>query len=219
MFDSVLSIIAPHRCLVCGHEGSLWCDYCQPSAPAAAERCFRCHALSPGGRTCLRCRRVSPLFSVQSATRYEATPKRLIWKLKFERAYAAALPAAMIMAARLDIPEDAIVTHIPTSTNHVRRRGYDQARLLARRIAKLKNSTCQETLMRLGQQEQHSASRLQRLTQLQNAFQVVNGDRIWGRHVVLIDDVLTTGATLDAAARTLKSAGAKRITALVFAQA
>ena len=64
-----------------------------------------------------------------------------------------------------------------------------------------------------------SASRQQRLSQLEEAFRVIRPERINGAHVLLVDDVITTGATLEAAATILKRAGAKQVSALVFAQA
>src|SRR6185312_17317740 len=86
MFDALLSLIAPHICVQCGIEGTLWCEACRASAPLAVERCYKCHALSARGRTCVSCRRASPLYGVQAATRYENSAKRLIWRFKFERA-------------------------------------------------------------------------------------------------------------------------------------
>ena len=219
MLDALLSVIAPHTCLDCGAEGTLWCARCRQTAFIAPERCFRCHALSPKGRTCLTCQRSSALYSVQAATRYEAIAKQLIWRLKFERAQAAALEVAEIMAVRLPFAPDTLITHIPTSTNHVRRRGYDQAQLIAKRLAKQMHTPYRMLLLRLGQQEQHTASRVQRLAQLNQAFIAVNTDHVIGQHIILIDDVITTGATLDAAAHALRAAGAKRVSALVFAQA
>lgn len=74
-------------------------------------------------------------------------------------------------------------------------------------------------LLRLGTQQQHTATRQRRLQQLQSAFVAIDLERIRGRHIVLVDDVITTGATLDTAAHALRAAGAKRVSAVVFAQA
>lgn len=219
MFDAVLSLIAPHTCLQCAADGSLWCDLCSTQALPAAERCYKCHALAAGGKTCKACKRKSPIFSVQAATRYEGHAKRLIWKLKFERARAASHPIGLVMSSRISLPVDGVLVHIPTATSRVRRRGYDQAQLIARQLSSLTGLPHRTLLMHLGQKQQHGASRAQRLVQLEDAFRMVRADQITGRHVILVDDVITTGATLEAAARALKIAGAKRVSAVVFAQA
>lgn len=219
MLDSVLALIAPHVCLQCKAEGSLWCLTCRATAPLPAQRCYRCHAMSIAGRTCKRCRRASPLYSVEAATRYEDYAKQLVWKLKFGRAKAAAGTLAEIMAARIVSDRDIVIVPVPTSTNRVRRRGYDQAVLISHHFSLCTGRPCISALLRLGQQQQHTATRALRLTQLAQAYTVPRPGVVAGRHVVLIDDVITTGATLDAAARALKAAGAKRVSAVVFAQA
>lgn len=219
MFDSIISLLAPHCCLACGVEGSLWCDACSQSALPVAERCYRCHKLSSDGRTCATCRRTSVIYSVRAVTRYEGVAKQLVWRLKFERARAAADTIAALMAARLDLPSGVIIAPIPTSTNRVRQRGYDQAQLIARGIARRTGHAYQSILLRLGQQQQHTASRKQRMVQLSEAFAVPSLARVRGSHIILVDDVITTGATFEAAARALKEAGAARVSAIVFAQA
>ena len=219
MLDAVLSLIAPHMCLQCQAEGSLWCGVCRSAAPTPAERCYRCHALSPDDRTCKRCRSNSPLYSVQAATRYEGYAKQLVWKLKFVRAKAAAVTLAEIMADRITPAVNSVIVPVPTSSGRVRQRGYDQAVLVARHFACQTGCEYVPALVRLGQQQQRTATRAQRLSQLAQAYTVPRPELVAGKPVVLIDDVITTGATLEAAARALKASGARRVSAIVFAQA
>jgi predicted amidophosphoribosyltransferase len=73
-------------------------------------------------------------------------------------------------------------------------------------------------LARRGQSRQVGARRMQRTTQLVDAFHPIRPSLIQGAHILLVDDIVTTGASLEAAARVLKQAGAKRIDAVVFAQ-
>lgn len=219
MFEALLSALAPHLCIQCGVEGTVWCLKCRDSTPITASRCYRCHQLTEAGRTCQVCRHTSALFSVRAATRYEGSAKQLVWRLKFERARAAADTAAEVMAARLTVPHDAVIAFAPAVTSHVRRRGYDQAELIAAGLAKRINVPYRPLLIRLGQRQQRGRSRKQRLMQLENAFRAVHVQYVAGAHVVLVDDVITTGATLEAAARALKVAGARRVSAVVFAQA
>lgn len=220
MIDRFLSLIAPHQCLGCRAEGSLWCGACRSQALPVVERCYKCHALSVGGRTCRTCRRASALFAVRAAVPYEAVAKLLVWKLKFEGAQAAARVMALIMASKLPAGDESIlVVPISTASSRVRQRGYDQMRLISRELAGIADIVVIPALVRLGQQQQRNASRRQRLVQLDAAFRVSRLTDVERKHVLLIDDVITTGATLEAAARVLKRAGAKRVSALVFAQA
>jgi len=219
MFDRLLAVVAPHQCIGCRVNGPLWCVSCRAAAAVLPARCYRCQRLSAAGRTCGGCRRSSWVFSATAATTYDGQAKRLIWKLKFDGARAAADVAAALMAERCKLPAEAILVPIPTATGRVRRRSYDQAVLLARRLAVRTALPCVSLLRRSGQAQQHTATRGQRLAQLQDAFSACHPLRVRGAHVVLIDDILTTGATVEAAALALKKAGARRVTVAVFAQA
>lgn len=219
LFDKLIATFAPHSCLGCGVEGRLLCPDCSGLFGQLPERCYRCKKLSPGNKTCTSCRSSSPLHTVQAVTVYEFIAKDLVWQLKFQGAQAAAAEMAKLMSAQLPQDEDTLLVHVPTATARVRRRGYDQARLLTREVSRLSGLPCRTLLTRMGQHHQVGAAREQRITQLKTAFRVINPTLVQKAHILLIDDVLTTGATLEAAARTLKAAGAKRVDALVFAQA
>lgn len=218
MFDRLLSIIAPHYCLGCDREGTLLCQECSGGLPVLAERCYRCHSLSPSGRTCVKCRRQSPLHTVTAATQYGELAKDLVWKLKFAHAPAAAESIAHIIRDRV-VFDDAILVYVPTATARVRQRGFDQALLIGRQLSRTTGLPNRSYLRRMGQARQVGAGKRERTEHLKTAFRAVNEPTLQGAHIILVDDVLTSGATLEAAARTLKTAGAGRIDAVVFAQA
>ncbi|HET8709331.1 MAG TPA: phosphoribosyltransferase family protein [Candidatus Saccharimonadales bacterium] len=153
------------------------------------------------------------------ATAYQGVAKDAVWKLKFEGAQAAAHDMATVMAALLPVDAVTLLVPAPTATSHIRRRGYDQARLLARAVAKQTGLPHAPCLVRLGQQRQVGANRQQRFEQLAGAFRLAAGYDVTGKTILLVDDVLTTGATLEAAAAVLKQAGARRVEAVVFARA
>jgi predicted amidophosphoribosyltransferase len=121
MFDRLMSIIAPHECLLCNQEGSLLCMDCLGGVQAQPERCYRCRALSPGGRTCAKCRRSSSLHSVQAAAPYSGVIKDLVWRLKFGHARAAALPMAKLIVQRCAFDDNVILVFVPTATSRRRR--------------------------------------------------------------------------------------------------
>lgn len=140
--------------------------------------------------------------------------------MKYGRAQAGAAEAAKLMAGLIaDVPEDIVLVHIPTATSRVRQRGYDHALLLARALARASYRERAGLLARVGQAHQVGSGRAERIQQLHDAFRPVRPAAIRGRHVMLVDDVLTTAATLETAARALKRAGAERVSAIVFAQA
>lgn len=218
MFDQLLSVIAPHSCLGCNAEGSLLCAVCRENLPLVAERCYRCHALSPGGHTCPSCRRHSTLHSVVAATKYDETAKALIWKLKFAHAPAAARNVVDVMVDRL-VFADAVLVHVPTATGRVRQRGFDHAYQITRLIAARTSLPHRTYLRRIGQARQVGSSKQARADHMEHGYYAVSPRLIQDAHIILVDDVVTSGATLEAAARTLKAAGAKRVDAVVFAHA
>jgi len=138
--------------------------------------------------------------------------------MKYERASSGMAEAAALMHPLLGyLPENSSLVHIPTATRRVRQRGHDHALLLAHHLSRLAGIESVTHLARTGQAHQVGSSRAERLRQLQNAFRPAGP--LKGKNIILVDDVLTTGATLEAAARELKRAGARTVSALVFAQA
>lgn len=220
LLERVLSVLAPHSCLGCGAAGTLVCPWCLPElfAPLPS-RCYRCHAATADSAICPKCRRSSKLRHVWVASEYAGVSKQLIHVLKFERTQAAAAPIAKVLAAALPyFDAETIFTHIPAATSRVRMRGYDQSQLIARQLAS--NLSCRHStlLQRHGQSRQVGAKRAARITQLEDAFTPLKSAMVKNARVVLVDDVVTTGATLQQAAAVLKQAGAKSIDAAVFAQ-
>jgi ComF family protein len=159
------------------------------------------------------------LRHVWVATDYGEISKKLIHKLKFERAIA----GSVVVAEKINqiipkLPEDTIICHIPTADSRVRMRGYDQAGEIARNLAKLTGYKQASLLVRRGKSRQVGASRTDRFKHLERAFRVKDLDLKQAK-ILLIDDITTTGATIEAAAKMLKKAGIKTIDVAVFAQA
>lgn len=198
--DTIISQLAPHDCVSCGQEGSLLCSQCA------------------AGLAFAECRPFGKLRHVAAATTYQTVAKDLVWQLKFQGAQAAADIMARHMA-NLVQPDSRFIVPVPTATRRVRQRGYDQAKLLARQLSKRSGLLYMDCLRRQGQAHQVGASRHERLSQLQAAFRLKSGHNVSDCPIILVDDVLTTGATLEAAATVLQAAGVRHIDAIVFAQA
>jgi ComF family protein len=220
MIEPLLTLIAPHECLQCTTEGSLLCENCMQKLPLPDSTCYRCEQSTTNFVTCKSCSRNSLLHSVVPYTQYVGIAKDLIWNLKFSRTKA----AARDIARQLHIPTShdghpMVIIFVPTATSRIRVRGYDQARLIAQSLARLHRITLMPALVRIGQHRQVGASGQMRRAQLHQAFRTTYKAQVAGKHIVLVDDVVTSGATLDAAATVLKKAGAWRIDASIFARA
>lgn len=220
LLETVLSIFAPHVCVLCQTEGSLLCAVCSElELMPVPSRCYRCKQLTRDSGVCTICRRHTALRHVWVRTEYNAVSSKLVLAYKFERARAAYQPLARVITEVLPfLSEDTIIISVPTTTSRVRERGYDHAYLLARAVAARTGLLHLRPVVRIGQVHQFGAGGAQRRKQLESAFMVTKPQAILGKKILLIDDVVTTGATLETLAKTLKLAGAAQIDAVVFAQ-
>ena len=196
------------------------CTDCRARFAQAVPRCRRCALPVAGGiDACNDCRHEPPPFdrSVCVAD-YDFPWDRLVARFKYGQApeMARLLVDAMADAARAQqmTPPQAFVA-LPLSDARLAARGYDQAWELARRLGRRFGVPAHARLLerRFDGQPQARLSRAQRLRNLQGAFAVTPSAaaRVAGRHLALVDDVMTTGATAREAARTLLQAGAARI--------
>lgn len=158
-------------------------------------------------------------MSVSAATEYNGVAKQLVWQLKFNRTVDAARTIAIMCDARLRVPHDVIVVYVPTANSRVRLRGYDQAQRIARHIARAHNLPSPVVIARTSSARQVGSSATKRRSQLATAFRITRPHVVRNRHILLIDDVITTGSSLEACAKGLKAAGALDVQAIVFAQA
>jgi ComF family protein len=111
-----------------------------------------------------------------------------------------------------------VVVPVPLSARRVRRRGFNQAGLLAERVAPALRGVVGDVLVREDRTPQVGLGAAQRLTNLAGAFRCADPAGVRGQRVVVVDDVVTTGATVSACADTLAAAGAGRVHALAFAR-
>ena len=205
--------------MACGNEGRLLCAWCLPDAfETVPSRCYKCFSQTDNFATCSKCSSSTPLKRVWIASVYKDMTKKVVhnMKLKSHR------QACSVIASRLDevapyYDKSAVITYVPTSTKRVRERGFDHARLIAENFAKIRDLRCKNLLLRTTQQKQAGSDRKTRLIQVKGSYQTIKPS-INIDQVVLIDDIITTGATLSEATRVLKKAGVKNIESLVFAQ-
>jgi len=221
LLEHFFALIAPHECVHCGLEGVILCDGCaKGQLEALPERCYRCYRLAPQSKTCLVCRHHSVLKHVWVSTGYTPSARKVVHSLKFDFARASAkLIALRILPTLPTLPAGTVITHVPAATSHVRQRGFDQSALIARELSVLLGIPHIHALARRGQQRQVGATRQTRKEQMRDAFRVVSLESIHNTDVLLVDDVLTTGSTIESAALALRRGGARTVSAAVFAQA
>ncbi len=217
VLESIIEFVAPAECLRCGQEGGVLCAECLPlSVITKRPTCYRCNKLTDRGQVCASCRPSSRLSGVTVASHYDGAVKELITALKYQHQRSAARLAARLIAPLLDPGDYDLVTAVPTSASRHRQRGYNQAALIGRALAKQLRLPYSETLGRVSNAHQVGTDRRRRLEQVKGIFRVKHD--IAGLHILIIDDVLTTGATMAECAKELKTAGAKRVWGAVVAK-
>jgi ComF family protein len=216
--------IWPAHCLACGEAGAAegLCPACRHALPWNRSACLQCALPLPvPAAACGHCqRRPPPLTVAHAAFRYEAPLDRLLPRLKFHDDLAAGHLLGGLMAETLAGAErpDALIP-LPLHRSRLRSRGFDQTLELAKPLARALRIPLQDdALIRV--RETAPQSRLDapaRRRNLRRAF-AVNPHIALPSHVALIDDVMTTGATLHAAADALLRAGVARVDAWVCAR-
>ena len=211
MISSVLDLFFPPKCVFCwkilsGKEA--WCQKCDETLPYTVE----------GGRLegdafeyC-----VSPLY-------YSGDVRKSILRFKFRGAMAYADVYGKILAdciqEHVDIKYD-IISWVPLSRRRKRSRGYDQAMLLALATALELGNVAAETLIKQRHVKAQSelSGKTERVDNISGAFAAADAELIDGKCVLLIDDIVTTGATLSECAAVLRSAGAAKIVCAALAR-
>lgn len=217
IIEYLIATIAPHRCLSCGLEGPPLCLPCSRSLPSAPKCCYKCSkpGSAPSG-ICPPCSPQSALQSITVRTTYSGLGEQAIHHLKFSRNRAMAKSLALAMTEQCP---PGVLAHIPTANRRVRQRGYDQSLLLTKALATATDNPYVPLLYRRGSQRQLGKSRSVRQQQLRNAFQVRSAHLAFTAPVILVDDVMTTGATFEAAAEILHQMGYHNLHAVAFAWA
>lgn len=211
--DIILNIVFPTHCIACGKNDSDLCDSCMSLFP------------EPG--------RKSPewIFPIYD---YRHIPvKKAIWLLKYKSKKKFAAIFANVLYGRIieELSELSIINNfqkpilipIPLAKKRMRERGYNQTELICKELAKLdknENFSLENNVLIKTKDGEHQAyieNRQKRMENILNSFSIKNQQIIENRNIVLIDDVITTGATLSEAKRTLRKSGAKKIIAFTIA--
>jgi len=213
-----------HFCLLCDEPADTalpLCGSCEAELPWLGGQCLVCALPLPSaGLSCGACLKRPPAFSrVEAPWRYAFPIDALVTRFKHQAKWPLGRLLAGLMSQHLlhsfteGLPRPECLLPVPLAAKRLRRRGFNQATLLARWLSQSLQLPLEERLLQRiqdtpAQQELDAAARRRNL---RRAFALAPGSTIEGRHLALVDDVLTTGATAESLARLLKKAGAARV--------
>jgi ComF family protein len=220
-----LARVSGARCALCGDEAfdhglCAPCDGDLPWLPQA--RCPLCALPTPDGAVCGVCLRSPPAHDgIACGVAYEFPVDTLVQALKYHGRLAAARPlAGMLSRALVEEPVPDLIVALPLSRERIVERGYNQATEIARLLAKpaVLEVATRRPLVRAGHAPPQAGLPLDaRKRNVKGVFRCV--EQLDGLRIAIIDDVMTSGATLDEAARVLKRAGAASVRGWVVARA
>jgi ComF family protein len=221
--EALLDLFFPPRCPGCGRVGFTFCGACQARIePPTAPACIRCGHPTDAEQLCPTCRETpSSLDRIASSAIFAHPLRDAIHELKYNdgRSLARPLGARMAAAWRQGNFAADVIIPVPLHAARLAERGYNQSALLARIVSREVGVPINETALVRAKatQQQATLKALERRKNVEDAF-ACRGD-VAGKNVVLVDDVCTTGSTLEACAAALCAAGAASVWAFTLARA
>ncbi|MEP6871800.1 MAG: ComF family protein [Anaerolineaceae bacterium] len=216
--EAAQDLLYPKRCVNCGEFGMLLCEPCRDGMEPASGpgRCPHCRAQWDGSGNCPRCFGLQAIEGVLAAVEMSGAARQLVHALKYQYVRrAAGLMAGQMLSASEGRRFDALFP-VPLHRSRQRERGFNQSQLLmqaagwAQPPGSLRRT--RNTSRQVGMHEG------ERRANVSGAF-VYRGPLLNGLSVAIVDDVVTTGATVQECAIVLKDAGAREVWAVAFARA
>lgn len=208
----LLDLLYPPKCAFCGalvsKERQGCCEKCEKRLP------FTKNGGRMSGNFFTVC--LSPLY-------YEREVRDALLRYKFQRKSAYCKPFGIFLAKCVEefLEEDIdFVTWVPLSRKRLKKRGYDQAQLLAEQLAVYLNMRCFPVLKKVIHTSPQSKTGgiEKRRANISGAYQVLNPQTVSGKKILLVDDIVTTGSTFSECARMLGMAGAERVCCVALAR-
>jgi len=222
--QSLLDLVYPPRCPGCGRMGVAFCERCRARVELIAPPvCRRCGCALPREGLCDRCRALpSSLDGIVAVAVFADPLRQAIHALKYENNTALAAPLGSMMAElwrRGGTPQADLILPVPLHTRRQAERGYNQSRLLARVLGRGVGVPVDEHMLI---RQRHTLPQVdlgfaERQQNVEGAF-ACRGD-VRGKTVVVVVDVCTTGATLEACAAALRAGGAAGVWGFTLARA
>lgn len=227
VLNFALDVIFPKRCLICGAYDTWFCEDCQNSAILQNDQiCIICNRPSLNGVVHPTCATRSTLDGLMAAGKFDQL-QELIHSFKYNLIKDLAPALAEIYVKFIqennleDFFEQFCLLPVPLHKSRLRFRGFNQSHLIAEELAKrLKIPLLAEALVRIKNTEpQTTLDKSRRETNMEESFACPDSEIVRNKKILLIDDIATTGATLNECAKALKSAHAQTVWALVLGQA
>ena len=222
---TLLDALYPLECAGCGGAGKVICDKCAEELPELVPPYCRVCAAYGDSELCRTCAGSGRQFDgVRAPFRYEGSIRQAILALKYGGIRAAAPQLGDMLADYLQanpLPGD-VLAPVPMHASRRRERGYNQAELMARRVADRRGIVYQGDLLvrtRRVDAQAGMADATRRAANVADSVAVSHRSCVNGQRIILVDDVVTTGSTLDICAAALKEAGAASVWCLTLAVA
>lgn len=223
--DIFLDLIYPKLCINCGKYGSFLCANCYKEIEICyTDTCFYCGRIAPNGKICSACKRkLKPYFdNAWWCGSFKGTLKQSIHCYKYDGIIGLSEILSYLIYKRLvkkDLIAESVVVPVPIHRTKELQRGFNQSELLARSVSKMFGINGGLALKRVkNTKTQVGLRKDQRINNIAGSIVCVDKDLINKKIVLLVDDVATTGATLNECAKALKESGAERIVAVVLAR-
>lgn len=215
--------IFPPECAACGRENEHFCDECRQKIEyLPAHICKICGVPLISGEICGTCRQKPPAFdALRSVALYEGPIAQVVQKLKYHRYLGLGLPLAELIHQKIKqlMWQPDLVVPVPLSRERKQERGYNQAAVMANALSLLMNTAYSSTsLYRI--RDTKSQVGLSAEKRLQNVIGAFKAEPSIAQYacVLLVDDVTTTGATMNACAIALKSQGVQKVLGITLAK-
>lgn len=222
--EKIVDFFFPRRCVGCGKVGDFLCQGCRRKLPRILPPiCKRCGRPESSGSLCPACwGQKTDIDGIRSVFRFEGTIRQAIHDLKYRNLKSISGCLAMLMADYLhDNPvRGEVLVPVPLHSRRLRERGYNQSSLLAKELGKcIAMPVIDGSLCRLKDSPSQARTTAieERKENVKGAFVCRDGE-LKAKNVILVDDVCTSGATLEACAVALKTGGAVSVMGLTLAR-
>jgi len=229
--DFLIDLFFPKFCFNCGKEGEYLCSDCLALIDILEYQfCLVCGKRVIDGKTCLRCRSKTRLDGLYFAVSYQnKLIKKLISQFKYKpfikdlsKTLASLIITHFYLSNKIDflVSEKSILVPVPLDRKKLKLRGFNQSEEITKELSLLlKIPLVNNALIKIkNTQPQIELSKEERKENIRGAFLCRDAEQVRGKKIFLIDDVFTTGATMEECAKVLKSAGARQVWAIAVAR-